>query len=80
MGSLKDVMCDPKYKINWKKVFRFCDQMTRGLQCLHNWEPPVYHRDIKSANMLGKIIHLFRFNLFFPKLVIMMLLKFVIWV
>lgn len=51
-GSLKDVMCDPNYKISWKRVFRFCKQMTQGLQHLHNWTPCVVHRDIKSANML----------------------------
>lgn len=26
--------------------------MLQGIECLHNWEPPVVHRDLKSLNLL----------------------------
>jgi hypothetical protein len=40
------------YDIGWEKFFRFALQMTRGVECLHNWSPSIVHRDFKSLNLL----------------------------
>lgn len=40
------------YDIGWDKFFRFSLQMTRGVECLHNWTPSIVHRDFKSLNLL----------------------------
>lgn len=40
------------YDIGWDKFFRFTLQMTRGMECLHNWTPSIVHRDFKSLNLL----------------------------
>lgn len=40
------------YDIGWDKFFRFALQMTRGVECLHNWTPSIVHRDFKSLNLL----------------------------
>eukprot|EP00026_Physarum_polycephalum_P002606 Phypoly_transcript_02613.p1 GENE.Phypoly_transcript_02613~~Phypoly_transcript_02613.p1 ORF type:complete len:724 (+),score=92.05 Phypoly_transcript_02613:248-2419(+) len=40
------------YDIGWDKFFRFSLQMTRGMECLHNWTPSIVHRDFKSLNLL----------------------------
>jgi hypothetical protein len=41
-----------QYDIGWDKFFRFSLQMTRGMECLHNWTPSIVHRDFKSLNLL----------------------------
>lgn len=50
--SLYHVMNSRKYTIGWDKFFKFALQMTRGLECLHNWTPQIVHRDFKSLNLL----------------------------
>lgn len=50
--SLYHVMNQTKYDIGWEKFFKFALQMTRGIECLHNWDPPIVHRDFKSLNLL----------------------------
>lgn len=40
------------YDIGWDKFFKFALQMTRGMECLHNWTPSIVHRDFKSLNLL----------------------------
>jgi len=40
------------YDIGWEKFFKFSLQMTRGMECLHNWTPSIVHRDFKSLNLL----------------------------
>jgi hypothetical protein len=40
------------YDIGWDKFFKFALQMTRGIECLHNWTPSIVHRDFKSLNLL----------------------------
>jgi serine/threonine protein kinase len=64
-GSLYDILNDPSVHIGWKQVFGitkfrgnfliligFAQQMVRGLQILHNAQPQVLHRDVKSMNFL----------------------------
>jgi len=50
--SLYHVMNNRKYSIGWDKFFKFALQMTRGIECLHNWTPQIVHRDFKSLNLL----------------------------
>jgi len=45
-------MENPNVKFTWKSVFRFSIQIVGALARLHNWKPPIVHRDIKSKNLL----------------------------
>jgi ankyrin repeat protein len=51
-GSLYHVITSDKYDIGWDKVFRFAMETTRGIAELHNADPPIMHRDLKSLNLL----------------------------
>ncbi|XP_065192252.1 uncharacterized protein LOC135823317 [Sycon ciliatum] len=51
-GSLCDVLHDPFNKIDHPDRLRFTLHAARGVRYLHNRDPPMIHRDIKSANML----------------------------
>ncbi|XP_065192419.1 probable serine/threonine-protein kinase drkC [Sycon ciliatum] len=51
-GSLCDVLHDPSNKIDHADRLRFTLDAARGVNYLHNRDPPMIHRDIKSANML----------------------------
>ncbi|KAF2070487.1 hypothetical protein CYY_008198 [Polysphondylium violaceum] len=50
--SLYHVMNTKSYDIGWERFFQFTMQMTLGVQCLHNWNPQIVHRDFKSLNLL----------------------------
>jgi len=50
--SLYHVMNSNKYTVGWDKFFKFAVQMTKGMECLHNWSPQIVHRDFKSLNLL----------------------------
>jgi len=50
--SLYHVMNTKSYDIGWDRFFQFTMQMTLGVQCLHNWNPQIVHRDFKSLNLL----------------------------
>jgi len=45
-------MQNPKEEFTWSRAFTFCKQMTRAISTLHNWKPPIVHRDLKSQNLL----------------------------
>lgn len=51
-GSLYHVMTNEKYDIGWDRVFRFAIETTKGLEQLHNGDPQIVHRDLKSLNLL----------------------------
>ncbi|XP_065191823.1 probable serine/threonine-protein kinase DDB_G0276181 [Sycon ciliatum] len=51
-GSLCDVLHDPSNKIDQPDRLRFSLDAARGVRYLHNRDPPMIHRDIKSGNML----------------------------
>ncbi|KAH3731891.1 ankyrin repeat protein [Pelomyxa schiedti] len=51
-GTLYDVLNNTSYDIGWDKVFKFCIEMTQGLNCLHTFSPSILHRDFKSLNVL----------------------------
>lgn len=51
-GNLYDVMNDKNIEIGWKEAFQFCKETCLGLQALHNNQPSILHRDLKSLNLL----------------------------
>lgn len=51
-GSLHTVMSDRRTEMTWKRIFQFSKDMTAALIVLHNHNPPVFHRDMKSLNLL----------------------------
>lgn len=51
-GSLYHVLTSDKYEIGWDRVFRFAIEATRGIDQLHNGDPQIVHRDLKSLNLL----------------------------
>jgi len=51
-GSLHSLMQNPNEVFTWARSFNYCKQMTRALATLHNWKPPIVHRDLKSQNLL----------------------------
>jgi serine/threonine protein kinase len=51
-GSLTDVLKNPNLNINWRMFFRFALQTSAGVAALHAQDPPIIHRDVKSANFL----------------------------
>lgn len=48
------VLNNTKSIIDWKRAFGFAVGMATGLKTLHDWTPPVFHRDMKSLNLLIK--------------------------
>jgi len=51
-GNLCDVMNDKTIEIGWKVAIQFCKETCLGLQALHNNQPSILHRDLKSLNLL----------------------------
>ncbi|KAL6650884.1 hypothetical protein ACP70R_009809 [Stipagrostis hirtigluma subsp. patula] len=52
-GSLKDLICAPKFTMGWKKRVRIALGVAQGLVLLHHdYTPRVLHRDLKSSNVL----------------------------
>jgi len=51
-GSLYHVITSDKYDIGWDKTFRFAIETVRGMEQLHNGDPQIVHRDLKSLNLL----------------------------
>ncbi|CAF3619938.1 unnamed protein product [Rotaria sp. Silwood1] len=52
LGSLYKVLHKDKIPLDWSDRFSIALQMTKGINYLHQLEPPVLHRDIKSLNFL----------------------------
>lgn len=51
-GTLYDLMQNPNISFGWKEVIKYSKDIATGIHVLHNWKPPVVHRDIKSCNLL----------------------------
>lgn len=56
-GSLYDVMWEETFNITWERALRvhtlkWAKELVMGIEYLHKFDPPIYHRDIKSANLL----------------------------
>jgi serine/threonine protein kinase len=51
-GTLFGVLKDESKILDWPTALDYAIGMTKGIVTLHNWEPPIYHRDLKSMNLL----------------------------
>lgn len=51
-GTLFHVLSDKKLVIDWDKGFKFMIETVAGMSYLHTCKPPVFHRDMKSLNIL----------------------------
>jgi serine/threonine protein kinase len=51
-GSLFDVMHDNNEVFTWNRILQWFMEATKGVEVLHNWDPPLVHRDLKSLNLL----------------------------
>ncbi|KAL6041653.1 Set3 complex subunit with deacetylase, meiotic-specific repressor of sporulation proteins [Balamuthia mandrillaris] len=51
-GSLHQVLRDPHLDLSWQMVLSFAKQTARGLELLHGSTPPIFHRDLKTGNLL----------------------------
>jgi serine/threonine protein kinase len=51
-GSLYHVMNEKQFTWSWDTTFRFALDMAHGMDVLHNWNPAIVHRDLKSLNLL----------------------------
>jgi len=57
-GALYDVLQTEKHEdISWFRVLRAAIDTVKGLLCLHSWKPPIVHRDLKTLNLLVRIIN-----------------------
>ncbi|CAF4065010.1 unnamed protein product, partial [Rotaria sp. Silwood1] len=53
LGSLYDVLQNEKeFSLSWNDRWSIALQMTKGINYLHLYNPPILHRDVKSMNFL----------------------------
>ena len=45
-------MKKPDFEMNWEKTLNFSIEMVQGIYALHSWKTPIFHRDVKSENIL----------------------------
>jgi len=58
--SLDHLLSQRQVKVHWSLRWRFALEMARGINCLHQRQPPILHRDVKSLNLLlDEDFHLF---------------------
>ncbi|KAL0480635.1 drkB, partial [Acrasis kona] len=51
-GNIQHIIRDKKQKLSAKKTTRLALDAARGMLYLHRSDPPILHRDFKSANLL----------------------------
>ncbi|KAF2073404.1 hypothetical protein CYY_005283 [Polysphondylium violaceum] len=51
-GTLYKVLNNPLLDFDWDKFFKWTIQIVEGVKYLHNMNPPVVHRDLKTLNIL----------------------------
>jgi len=51
-GSLYMAMEDETLDIGWDLMFKWASQMLIAIKTLHSSDPPIYHRDLKTPNLL----------------------------
>ncbi|CAF5217882.1 unnamed protein product, partial [Rotaria magnacalcarata] len=52
LGSLYDILRQKRFQFTWSDRCSIANQMTKGINHLHNRPKPILHRDIKSLNIL----------------------------
>lgn len=52
LGSLRNVLHDSRHNLNLKSCLCMGLNIARGMYFLHTHDPPILHRDLKSANCL----------------------------
>jgi serine/threonine protein kinase len=61
-GSLYHVLNDRSLDIGWERALGFALDMARGINTLHTWKTPIVHRDLKSLNLLVRLLSFSFFN------------------
>ncbi|GMI70255.1 hypothetical protein like AT5G49470 [Hibiscus trionum] len=51
-GSLFDILQRNTTKLGWRRRVNMALDIARGMNYLHNCNPPIIHRDLKSSNLL----------------------------
>jgi len=51
-GTLYDFLSSKDLNFGWEQTLKYAIETTMALECLHTWNPPVFHRDVKSLNYL----------------------------
>ncbi|XP_039067157.1 uncharacterized protein LOC120213084 isoform X1 [Hibiscus syriacus] len=51
-GSLFDILQKNTTKLGWRRRVNMALDIARGMNYLHNCNPPIIHRDLKSSNLL----------------------------
>ena len=51
-GSLFGILGDQKVEIDPRRRLKMALDIANGMNCLHNSDPPIVHRDLKSPNLL----------------------------
>ena len=52
-GSVYSLLHDNSVCFTWRMAVRMARDTARGMAFLHSADPPVLHRDLKSANLLA---------------------------
>lgn len=52
LGSLHDVLMDPKTTVDLMAILKMATDAAMGVNYLHQFSPPIIHRDLKSHNLL----------------------------
>jgi len=52
LGSLYRMLHSPNVSFSMERIKSVCIEATKGLSYLHNFKPPIIHRDLKSHNLL----------------------------
>ena len=51
-GCLRDILSNDKIQLSFKLKIKIAKDIAKGLKYLHNKEPVVVHRDLKTANII----------------------------
>ena len=51
-GALSDLLLDPKIAMDFKTKLKFCCHTAAGMAYMHECNPVILHRDLKSDNLL----------------------------
>lgn len=55
LGCLYDYIHDKERPMNWAVVLKLAKDIAEGMRFMHNFQPALIHRDLKSPNVLVPI-------------------------